>query len=200
MKKIIHPRTVVLLLMICLAAAWRLFAPGRQLASLSLENFTPLGAMALFGGCYFANKWKAFLFPLLALFLSDIIIMQLIYPEHSKAFLYEGWPWVYGTFALIVFMGHFIKKVSVKSVFVSAASAALLHWVISDFGVWLSGIDITTGLPFTKDISGLLKCYILAIPYLKNILMGNLVFSALMFGSFELAQRRIPMLSKAALS
>lgn len=197
MKKVIHPRTALLSAIISFAGVWRLLVSG---AYIPFENFTPVGAMALFGGCYFANKGKAFLVPLFSLFLSDIIIMQLFYPEHSTALLYEGWPWVYSSFALIVCIGFFIKRVSLGSVFASALLAALLHWVVSDFGIWMGGIDVSTGLPFTKDFSGLLKCYILALPFLKNMLLGNLVFSALMFGAFELAQRRVPAFSKATLS
>ena len=195
MEKIIHPRTAFLSAMIAFGGLWRIFASSLHLPA--IENFTPIGAMALFGGCYFANKGRAFFVPLFALLFSDIIIMRFFYPEHSQSLLYEGWLWVYGSFALLVLLGHCIRKVSALRIFALGSLAALLHWLITDFGIWLGGIDVTTGLPFTKDLAGLLKCYTLALPFLKTMFLGNLVFCALMFGSFALAKRRIPALSKA---
>ena len=196
MKKIVHPRTAFLVGIISFGGLWRLLALGMHLPT---ENFTPIGAMALFGGCYFAKKGKAFLVPLLCLFASDIIIMQLFYPGYSKGLLYEGWPWVYGSFVLMVLLGHCIRRPSTLSVFSTAVFAALLHWVVTDFGIWLGGLDITTGQPFTRDLVGLLKCYTLALPYLKAMLLGNLVFCTLMFGSFELARVQIGLRVRLAL-
>jgi hypothetical protein len=70
MKTLINPRTNVLVAMILSAGIWRLcISSGHS----PLTNFTPIGAMALFGGCYFENRWKAFLVPLLTLWLSDLL-------------------------------------------------------------------------------------------------------------------------------
>jgi hypothetical protein len=189
----INLRTVVLIGMIVFVAVLRILSAGKVLSPLS--NFTPVGAMALFGGCYFKDKWKAYLVPLGILLLSDIVTMQTIYKEHSTGLLYEGWGWIYASFVLMVVMGHFIKKVSVGSVLLAAIGAALVHWLVSDYGVWLGGgTDITTGQPYTHDAHGLMMCYWLAIPYLKNMLIGNVLYGALLFGGFELLQRRYPRL------
>jgi len=189
----INLRTAVLILMMVIVAALRILGAGKVISPLA--NFTPIGAMALFGGSYFNQKWKAYLVALGTLLLSDIIMMQTIYTEHSNGFLYSGWGWIYASFALMVMMGHFIKKVSVDSVLLSAIGAALVHWLVSDFGVWLGGgTDITTGLPYTRDAHGLAMCYWLAIPYMKNMLIGNILYGALLFGGFELLQRRYPRL------
>ena len=37
-------------------------------------NFTPAGAMALFGGAKLGSSWKAFLFPLIVLFCGDLFV------------------------------------------------------------------------------------------------------------------------------
>lgn len=187
-KSLIHPRMGALTVMILIAGAWRLFISGTHTP---LHNFTPVGAMAIFGGCYYANRWKAYLVPLLTLWLSDILLCYFIY-YHKLVFFYEGFLWTYASFALMVFIGSFIRKVNVKNILLAGVGAALAHWIITDFGVWAFGLDFTTGKPFTKDIQGLLKCYALALPYLKNMLMGNLVFGAVMFGAFEWAQRKYP--------
>jgi hypothetical protein len=80
-------------------------------------------------------------------------------------------------------------------VIAGAVGAALLHWIVTDCGVWLSGgTAITTGLPYPRDWNGLVKCHILAIPFMKNMLIGNLVYSAVLFGGFEYLQKRYPAL------
>ncbi|MBS1564382.1 MAG: hypothetical protein JST39_08325, partial [Bacteroidetes bacterium] len=87
--KKINLRTLVLMLMIIIAACTRLLLAGKVISPLA--NFTPIGAMALFGGCYFKDRWKAYLVPILSLLLSDVILMNVFYKEHSHGFLYGGW-------------------------------------------------------------------------------------------------------------
>ena len=192
MKTQINPRPFVLAAFILATGIFRLTNSGGLLPA--FFNLTPLGAMALFGGCYYQDKWKAYLMPLLTLWLTDIIINRfMIYNEW--VFFYDGFAWVYGSFALMVFVGQNIKTVSTKSVVLSAFAAALVHWLVSDIGVWLGGgIDITTGQPFTRDWHGLMMCYYLALPYLQKVLVGNLVFGTLLFGSFEFMQLKFPIL------
>lgn len=192
MKTKINPRITVLLLLIAGAASSRFFT---VLGHSPLINFTPIGAMALFGGTYFGNKWKAVLVPLLTLLMSDLVLNSLFY-HGQYGIMYEGWYYVYGVFALMVFLGKWIiTKVTVKNILLASVIVSLSHWLISDFGVWIGGIDITTGVPFTKDLIGLGKCYGLALPYLQSMFIGTLVYSAIMFGAFELAIRRYPVLA-----
>jgi hypothetical protein len=183
-KTIMNPRTGLLALMILSAGAWRLFISGGHS---SLGNFTPVGAMAMFGGCYFSDKGKAYLFPLLTLWLSDVLLSYFVY-FHEWRLFYGGFLWTYGSFALMVVIGSFIKKASVKTVVLAGISAALMHWIITDFGVWMGG------QLYPKTAEGLVTCYVAAIPYMKNMLIGNLVFGGVMFGTFELAQRKFPVL------
>jgi hypothetical protein len=192
MKEQISPRPFVLGTIILAAGIFRLLMASGTLTSFT--NFTPLGAMALFGGCYYQDKWKAYLMPLLTLWLTDIVLNRFLF-FHEWVFFYTGFAWVYGSFALIVLIGHYIKKVSFKSVIVSGVAGALVHWLVSDIGVWLGGgIDISTGLPYTRDWHGLMMCYYFAVPFIKNLLIGNLVFGAIFFGAFELLQKRVPAL------
>ena len=195
MKKQINIRFIVLLTMIAFIGFWRVFTHGEG----AIANFTPIGAMAIFGGAYFGSNWKAFLFPIAILFISDLAMMNIYYSEYNDGFLYSAWYWSYFAFAIMVLVGRLIKKVNVKSVVLASVSAALAHWIIVDFGVWvLGGIDVTTGLPFTKDVAGLIKCYTLAIPFLQNMIMGNLIFGALLFGGFEFSKAKFPALRLAS--
>jgi len=152
-----------------------------------LSNFTPIGAMALFGGKYFSEKWKAYLVPLLTLWLSDLFLSYFVY-YHKVVLFYDGFYWTYGSFALAVLIGSAIKKVTVKNVVIASVAAALVHWVVADFGVWMDG------RLYPKTVEGLITCYVAAIPYIKSMLLGNLLFSAIAFGLFEWAQKKYPQL------
>lgn len=184
MKKVINTRTGVLAGMILAASAWRLIFSGDHTP---MANFTPIGAMALFGGCYFADKWKAYLVPLATLWLTDMVLNTMYFHQFTP--FYSGFYWVYGTFALMVLVGTFIKKVNFGSIITAAIVAALVHYVVTDLGTWLDG----RMYPLTK--AGFIECYVAAIPFLKNMLIANLVFGGAMFGMFEWAQKKYPVLA-----
>lgn len=191
MKKYINPRTGLIALMIVLAGLWRLAIATPTLTGLS--NFTPVGAMALFGGYYYKSNWKAFLIPLLTLWVSDALIDYFFY-YHYWVWFYSGFYWTYAAFVVMVILGMFIRKVSLKNVILAGFIATFAHWIITDFGVWvMHGTDVTTGKPFTYDFAGFIKCLYLAIPFEKPLLLGNLVFGGVMFGIFEWAQRKYPV-------
>ena len=182
-KKSIHLRVGILLMITVALAFTRLFSLS---CATPLSNFTPIGAMALFGGSYFTQKWKAFLVPLLSLWISDMVISSLVY--HHFEFFYDGFLWTYASFALMVLIGTRIKKVNIKNVLIGAVAGALLHWVITDLGVWLDG------RLYPKNYEGFVACYVAALPYLKNMLMGNIIFSGIAFGIFEWMQYKYPKL------
>ena len=198
MKQKINIRIIVLVGITFLVGFFRIL---QTTGHTPMSNFTPIGAMALFGGSYFLQNSRAYLFPLLTLFISDIVLMQTVYDGYGNGFLYEGWLWTYVAFGLMVFLGrNIIRKINVKNILLGGFLAGLAHFIIVDFGVWLGGgLDVTTGLPYTRDAAGLLKCYTLAIPFFKNMLAGNLIYGAILFGGYELAQLRFPVLRPAGL-
>lgn len=196
MQKTFDVRFIVLLLIILLVGALRLLSDGGMLAS--WLNFTPIGAMALFGGAYFSHKGKAYLFPLLTLLVSDLVLMQTVYQKWSNGWLYSGWYWTYGAFFVMVLLGQTVlKKVNITNVVLGAFLSALAHYIITDLGVWLGGgLDLTTGKPYTRDLAGFVNCYLLALPYFQKMLLSTLLYSGLLFGGFELMQKRFPVLAK----
>ena len=176
-------RTALLLLFITAIAVIRVILNFNHDIS-SLANFSPLGAMALFGGAYFNKQWKAFLFPLLMLFLSDVILHQTVFKQYSDGILYGGWYWVYGAFALITLAGRWLlKKVTIKSFLVSVLVAGIIHWTVSDIGVWYNSKI------FSQDINGFIECLIVAIPYEWRFLSGTIIYGVVLFGVFEWMQR-----------
>ncbi len=167
------PRTKLLIGMILAAAAMRLLPHP--------SNFTPIGALALFAGAYFDDKRWAFIVPLGAMFLSDLLI-----GFHSQM------PLVYGAFAVIVAMGFWLKeKKSAANIAGASLVAASFFFVVSNFSVWLFD-----GL-YPLTLQGLVSCYIAAIPFFQNTVAATLAYSALLFGGFALAEKKLPALTVA---
>ena len=172
----LKPRYFILIAMIVLTAASRLLAHP--------PNFTPLAAMALFGGAYITNKRFAFLVPLAAMFLSDLVIG---FHEHVA--------FVYGGFAIIVCMGFLLRQQrSIGRVAGVVLSSSVLFFILTNFGVW------AIGSLYLKTWDGLLTCYVAAIPFFRNALAGNLVFSAVLFTAFEFMQQRWPVLRETSMA
>ncbi len=140
-------------------------------------NVSPVAAMALFGGAYFSDKRVAFLVPFLALLLSDFLLG-----------LHDTMVYVYAGFAMTVVIGFWIRKnLNISRIALAAVGSSVLFFIVTNFGAWF-----TSGLyPMTTD--GLMQAYIAAIPFFQNSLLGNLVFTALLFGGFAVLQRNVPM-------
>jgi hypothetical protein len=185
----INPRNAVLLLIIVAMAILRI-------ASFTgwgpLTVFTPIGAMALFGGAYFNGNVKPYAFPLLTLFISDIIVMQLFFAgsEYRTGLLYSGWVWTYLAFALMAIAGKLIiRNINVKNIAVAVVVSTLIHWLVSDIGGCLAENTISFSVYINRLIT--------AIPYELRFLGGTAFFSALLFGGFELLQKKYTVLKPA---
>ena len=157
-KQNLQPRLIVLLILIVAVGAIRI---PNSVQILPWSNFSPVGAMALFGGAYFKSKWKAILFPLLTLLLGDLIVSIVVH-KGQYGIIYDGWYWVYGIYLLIVLAGRLlIKKVTVKNIVVASVTVALIHWLLSDLIMWIMGAtDLRTMQPLSRDLAGLLQCYV----------------------------------------
>ncbi len=155
-------------------------------------NFTAMGAVALFGGAYLGRK-AAFLVPLAALFVSNLLLNNWIYAEFVDGFqLFNvGSLWIYGAFVLITLLGMgILTKVNPGRFLGASVGAAVIFLLVTNFGVWMSSVA------FPKTWTGLIACYTAAIPFFWNTLMGNLAFGAVMFGVYEYIRAR--QLKKAA--
>lgn len=182
-------RTSVLIGIILLVAVCYFF--------LRSYTLSPIGAIALFGGAYFSKKWQSLSMTLAVIILSDLAMQLFVWKGEWGFPFYFGSYFVYATFALIALMGRWmIKKASVLNIVLASAVAAIAHWIITDTGVWALGCtDPTTGVAYTLDWAGLVKCHVMALPYMRDFFMGTLIYSAILFGGFELAKRKFPVLS-----
>lgn len=157
-------------------------------------NFAPIGAMSLFGAAYFSNKKLAFALPLLAFFISDLFVNNILYADYYSGFVLisPGFYWTYGAMIAIVLAGIFIlKKINFKRIVGGALSASVLFFVISNFGVWL------TSPMYDLSISGFIACYAMAIPFFHMTVLGDLFYCGALFGAYEFAKTRIPELQTA---
>ncbi len=147
-------------------------------------NATPIAAMALFAGVHFSNRKIAFLVPLLAMFISDLVLGW-----HSLVGV------VYGCFAVTVWLGQWVRRdLSVLRVASASLGASMLFFLVTNFAVWL-----TSGL-YSQTGAGLSACFVAASPFFRHTLLGDLAYTALFFGAFHLSQLRFPVLRESAVS
>lgn len=212
-----NPKTPIILAMLALVAALRVVFATSCLSPLA--DFSPIGAMALFGGaCFFgatgtrgsrftgapgavgsrvsrgrgADWLKAFGWPLLTLWISDLFLNRFVFYGHWQVF-YSGCYWVYGAFALMVVVGRYmLSRVTVTRVIMASVSAAAIHWIVTDFGTWLEGTM------YPKTPAGYIECLVAAIPFEKYQLAGNLIYCAILFGSVAWMSRRATSLVQPA--
>jgi len=136
-------------------------------------NFTPVLALVLFGGVYLDKKYAMF-FPILLMMATDIIL-----GIHSVMLF------TWGSLFLISAIGLWLRnKKSAKNVVVSSAASAFAFFVITNFGVWLSGY-------YPLTLKGLATCFTLAIPFFRMTLLSTIGYSVVFFGAYELLAKRI---------
>ena len=181
-----NTRTFVILSLIVLGITTR-FIPH-------WPNFTAVGAVALFGGAMFKGSFKAIGIPVLILFLSDLVINNVIYASFYESFQWftPGFGFMYAAFILTALIGKLnIKSIKVLPVAGGVISSTLLFYLITNLGSWM-------GNPiYTKDFSGLMMAYEAGLPFLLNQIGATVLYSAILFtgayywfGSKELTASR----------
>ncbi len=182
-----NPRTATLLLIILVVTLLRLLVTFNS-EQLQFANFSSIGAVALFGGAYFKDNLKAFAFPLLSLFLSDVVLYTTIYRQYADMMLVTEL-WTYLAIALMVLVGRLmLKKISVINLMASIITIVLIHWLITDIGPWYKNPQ------YTQNLAGYWNCLLKAIPFEVRFLEGTLLYGALLFGAFELLKVKFPVL------
>lgn len=132
-------------------------------------NLAPIGAMALFGGTYLDRRY-ALIAPLIAMFISDLFLG-----------LHTTMPFVYGSFFLTGLIGLWLRGRRKPRYIIGASFlSSLMFFLITNFGVW-----IATGM-YQKNLAGLLEAYVLAIPFFRNTIIGDLLYTGVFFGGYEL--------------
>lgn len=139
-------------------------------------NFMPLTASALFAGMIVSRRPLAFAVPLVALLLSDLVLG---FVDDWRVTVV-----VYLSLALPTAIGLLARRYRLSRALVPAVlSCSLIFFATTNFAVWaFSGM-------YSLDLAGLIQCYVLALPFLKFTLAGDLAWAAVLFGGFWLVQR-----------
>jgi hypothetical protein len=134
-------------------------------------NVAPIAAMALFGGAYLDRKY-ALLLPLTAMFVSDLFLG-----------FHASMPMVYASLILTGLIGMWLKHhKSVQTVFLASVGSSIIFFLLTNFNYWY----VTSLYP--KTIEGVLQSYVMAIPFFRNSLVGDLFYNGLFFGGYELSR------------
>jgi hypothetical protein len=193
MRSFVSSRFVVISGMILLAALSRVIPHP--------PNFAPITAMALFGAVNFDLKWKAFFVPLAAMFLSDLLLEALHSIGATPSHGLHSLMWiVYAIFALIVCMGFWLRrKFSVQRLAGTVLASSVAFFLLTNFAVWALSPDAAFPAGYPKTFAGLLQCYEMAIPFFQWTLLGDAVYSIMLFGGFALATAWFPHLRRQPL-
>ena len=183
------------------ASSTHVFAPGPLLlagmivvAALTRllphpPNFSPVEAIALFGGAYFASRQWSMVVPLLALLVSDLAL-GVLHGASYASYLGGHTFWsVYACIALSVVLGFGLRgKASGGRVIGYSLAGSVLFFVVTNLAVWL------WDPMYPKTGAGLAACYAAAIPFFRWTVLGTLFYSAVLFGGFALLRQRVPAL------
>ena len=165
-------------LVVVAAAALRLLFNEFQ-----IWNFNPLVAGCLFAGAKFSDKKFAFVVPFVVMLLTDWII----------GFHAQMLP-VYLSYAMIVGLGIVLsRRESVVNTLFMSLGSSVLFFLVTNLTFWYAGLSL-----YPHTLSGQIASYTAALPFFKNALVGDLMFTTLMFGGWYLVTGVKPKLVKAA--
>jgi hypothetical protein len=149
-----------LLIVFILIAVWFRLIPHPP-------NVTPITSLALFSGLMFQKRWLSVLVPLVAMFLSDMVL------GFGMISL-----WVYSAFIMITILGWFLNQMNIKSILLSS----IIFFIVTNFGVWF--------MDYPHTIQGLVMCYTLAIPFFGYSIIGDLFWGFVIKYSYKLTENR----------
>jgi hypothetical protein len=153
-------------------------------------NFSPVEAIALFGGAHFARRATALWVPLAAMLASDIALGLVNGGIYAEYFTSAGFWLVYACIALSTVLGFGLRgRAGVLRVAGYSLAGSMLFFLVTNFGVWAgSGMYPRTG-------AGLMSAYVAGLPFYQNTVAGTLFYGAALFGAFAWMRRRNPSLA-----
>jgi uncharacterized protein DUF6580 len=153
-----------------LAILFVLFAVGFRFLPHPLA-FTPVAAALLYFGARMSRRYVWI--PVALLAASDIILTKVVYGYPLPADTFISWAWY---LAIVLFGGVLMTNSKPWRVLGAALAASVSFFIVSNFGVWAAWAM------YPKTLSGLTMAYVAGLPFFRNDVAGDLVFTALFFG------------------
>ena len=148
-------------------------------------NLTAIGAVALFLGAYSKKRNLFFLIPIIAMFVSDLFLFYI------QGKIFPGLVVYLSLLAYVPIGFLLIKKIKIKNVLVGCLSGSTFFFIVTNFFVWLN----PTYINVTKTSSSLFACYFDGLPFYGYSICGDIMWSAIIFGAYELSNYSIKKLS-----
>ena len=156
-------------------------------------NFAPMTALALFGAATFTSRRVAVVAPLLTLLLSDALLQW----THSLGWqphvgFYSGQGIVYACMLLTVGIGFLVRgRTNVPTIAAATLAGSLVFFLVTNFPWPLGPVRSYPTTP-----AGAMASYTAGLPFFRNTVLGDAVYSTLLFGSLALAEVRFPSLRR----
>lgn len=134
--------------------------------------FTPVVGSLLFFGA--RGPRRQIWIPFVLLAASDVLLTKLVYhyPFTSDHLITFAW------YAAILWLG---TRLGAKTKFIPVIGAALASsvsfYLITNLAAW-AWLDM-----YPKDLSGIMMSYVAALPFFRNALAGDLIFTLAMFST-----------------
>ncbi len=145
-------------------------------------NWTAIGALAVWSGFLFRDKWAALAAPLVVLLVTDFILQT-----------HVTMPWTFAACALITVLSRSGKVYRHGGRLLSASlMASVLFFFITNFGVWVS-----TGF-YAHTWDGFVRCFEIAVPFFSAQVVGDLVYVAVFAAVIHMAKISEPVAQKEA--
>jgi hypothetical protein len=157
------------IILVVLATACKVFFGP----NLDWSGFSPVIAIALFSGFIIRQKDLAFLLPLLALFISDLVI-QVMYQQNLFPYsgFYSGQWKNYLVLLASTLLGWVLNGKSYVSLALGAVMAPVVYFLVSNYLVWKA----TSEGVYSKSFAGLMTSYDAGLPFFRNSLAATLLF------------------------
>lgn len=147
-------------------------------------NFTPVGAVTLLGAGFYSKRLLAFVVPLLSMWLSDLILNNVVYGVYFDKFtLFTSFQiYTFAAIALTALLGiNLFSKITAGRVFAGTVASAVIFFLITNFGSWLGNVAM-----YPQNLGGLVASYVAGLPFLLNMLLSNLIFGFIFFYGYML--------------
>ena len=131
-------------------------------------NFTNLLALSFYVPLFLGISF-------IPIIIFSFLVTDLYFGFHSSLFF------TWGSVALIGYLSLYFKSSTAKR-FLGVSSAAILFFIVSNFGVWVSG-----GYGYT--MAGLINCYILAIPFFWGTLFSTIIYAIIIEFAYKIYLR-----------